>query len=179
MTYPMQVTLHTLSNIRPQQPYNLVYYPCFGNKETEPSDVKIKFTQFKESGLIPRSMCLQSSCFFHYPTFNTVINWYKLSYGTKCEKLHETKSVFSKSWVSDGLFHKPLPCDSIISPASCPSRVHQKPLKCCFTYMTVRRTSSQREPVFLSSHRGHFDSVAAWDRPGLVSYGRFQDVCNP
>lgn len=74
-------------------------------------------------------------------------------------KLLESKSVFSKSWVSDRIFHKPLLWDRIISPARCPSRVHQKSRKSYFINMTVLCASGQREPVCLSSHRCHGGSM--------------------
>ena len=47
-------------------------------------------------------------------------------------KLHGIKAVFSKSWVSDKLFHKPLSCDSILPLISCALRVHQKSLNVLF-----------------------------------------------
>lgn len=61
--------LHVLSNIIfSTTPQFSSLSPCWKQK-VELSDVKIKFTQLKESGLIPRSVCFQSSYSFHYPIY--------------------------------------------------------------------------------------------------------------
>lgn len=120
----------------------------------------MKFTQLKKSELKPRSVCLQVHVLFvtlYFILLKTDVN---SPIKQNVRKLHENKSVFSKFWVSGRLVHKHLLCGSIVSPASCPSRVHQKSLKCHFINMIALSTSGQRESVSLSSHTCHFDSVA-------------------